>query len=68
MVNAKDNNGFTPLHGATFHGHEDVIEVLLAHGAEVNAKTSDGDTALAIAMSQGNKAVAALLRQHGGQE
>ena len=37
-VNAKDNNGWTPLHLAAPKGHKDVAELLLANKAEVNAK------------------------------
>ena len=42
-VNARDNNGNTPLH-ETFL--TDVIEELLKHGADVNARNKDGETPL----------------------
>jgi ankyrin repeat protein len=44
--------------------HADVVEILLAHGADVNAKRNDGETPLIIATQNG--AVAKLLIQHGG--
>ena len=38
-VNAKDNNGVTPLHHAGKNGHVEVIKVLVTmSGADVNAK------------------------------
>jgi hypothetical protein len=41
-VNAKNNDGFTPLHSAAAQGHKDVAELLLAKGADANAKDKDG--------------------------
>jgi ankyrin repeat protein len=65
-VNARDNNGDTPLYNAASRGHKDVTELLLAHKAEVNAENNDGDTSLYAAAMYGRKAIAELLRQHGG--
>lgn len=39
-------NGWTPLHLATYFGHRDVVEYLLARNADVNAINENGDTAL----------------------
>lgn len=36
-VNARDKEGITPLHWAAYHGARDVIELLMAQGADVNA-------------------------------
>ena len=49
-VNAKGEHGFTPLHavcgrGTLWFGHMDIIELLIAKGADVNAK-DDGLTPL----------------------
>lgn len=44
-----------------------MIEVLLAHGADVNAK-SNGKTPLAFALEQAHPAAADLLRRRGGME
>ena len=32
-VNKADGGGNTPLHGAAYHGHTDVVQLLLARGA-----------------------------------
>ena len=45
-VNARADNGATPLHAAAFNGHRDVAELFLTNKAEVNAKSNDGDTPL----------------------
>ncbi|KAI0022560.1 hypothetical protein F4780DRAFT_182529 [Xylariomycetidae sp. FL0641] len=35
-VNAKDNNGYTPLQRAIINGHPEIVELLLQHGAEIS--------------------------------
>jgi uncharacterized protein len=36
-INARDNRGQTPLHGAAFWGWNDVVQFLAEHGADLNA-------------------------------
>jgi len=38
-VNAKDEDGQTPLHEAANWGHKETAELLIANGADVNART-----------------------------
>jgi ankyrin repeat protein len=45
-VNAKDNDGCTPLHKAASSANKDVVKVLLSNHADVNAKDNDGNTPL----------------------
>ena len=70
-VNAKDEFGRTPLHDATFYGHKEIVELLIAKGADVNAKTSDEDntplTPLDGAIEENHTEIADLLRKHGGK-
>jgi ankyrin repeat protein len=62
-VNAKDNDGGTPLSSA---GSKDVTELLLAHGADVNAKDNDGWTPLHRASSASSRReVVESLMAHG---
>lgn len=56
-------DGWTPLHLAAFFGHAKVVEVLLAHNADVTAvsKNSNGNTALHAALAGHHPFVAGLL-------
>jgi ankyrin repeat protein len=41
---AKSSKGYTALHGAAFLGNNELIEELIAHGADVRAVANDKDT------------------------
>ena len=53
----------TPLHPATYSGHKEVVELLIADGANVNTK----DKGLTPLDTADNKEIADLLRRHGGK-
>ena len=56
------------MHKATFNGHKDVVELLLAHGAEINAANNKyGATPLHLAAQEGYKGVAELLLARGAE-
>lgn len=55
----------TPLHVAARHWDASMIELLLAHGADLNARRADGRTPLALAELNGRTSAAAALRAHG---
>ena len=57
--------GETPLHIALSHIHDQVVTLLLQHGAEVNKANSNGDTPLHRAAIHGRVSVLKLLLQHG---
>jgi ankyrin repeat protein len=42
-INARDENGMTPIHLAVKHGHKAMTELLIAKGAHLNAKTKPKD-------------------------
>ena len=68
LISAKDTDGSTPLHCATWKGHANVVEVLLAHGADVNAHNNNdhwGTTPLHAAAHGTQKAIAEMLIAHG---
>ena len=67
-VNEKDENGGTPLQVATYEGHKETVELLIANGADVNAKYLDDDTPLDWAVGFGGRTeIADLLRKHGAK-
>jgi ankyrin repeat protein len=67
-VNVRDNVGRIPLHYPfkdTQHG-EEIIELLLEHGADINAKDNAGRTPIDQMLQNGRQDLAAVLRRHGG--
>ena len=66
-MNAKTGSGWTPLHYAAVVDHKEIVELLLASGADVNAKTDAGETPLDNAIKYKRTETAALLRKHGGK-
>jgi ankyrin repeat protein len=58
-------NGEAPLHLAAARWGVDVVETLVAHGADVNRRRSDGRTPYMIAVLSGNEPVACWLADHG---
>ena len=77
-IQAKDNRGMTPLHGAAFWGWNDVVKFLVSKGANVNATENRGLTPYdsALGRTGGNSRggaridvwedTAALLKELGG--
>ncbi len=68
QVNARDEYGKTPLHFAARKGQKEVVEFLIANGADVNVKDKFSRTPLFLAIKQGHKDTAELLRGYGGTE
>ena len=70
-VNAKDKDGWTPLHPASYEGHQEIVELLIGKGADVNAKVEfgplQGMTPLDSANNSGRTEIVSLLRKHGGR-
>ena len=66
-INVQDDDGWTPLHRASYDGALEVVRVLLEHGADVEVKGEDGMTALQEAADYGRDKVVELLREHGAK-
>ena len=64
-INARDENGSTPLHWAALEGHKDIVELLINRGAQVNAKDNTANTPLDLAIRYEKLAIAELLRAQG---
>ena len=62
-VNAKRNDGFSPLALAAFFGHSQVVQLLLERGADVEATTRQGTSAAMWADARGFLEVGDLLRE-----
>jgi ankyrin repeat protein len=68
LINARDKDGSTPLHCATWKGQQEVVALLLEGGADVNAHNSNehwGTTPLHAAAHANQAAIAQLLIDHG---
>jgi ankyrin repeat protein len=63
-INAKDRDGWTPLHFATRFEDLAMAELLVANGADVNAKAKNDWTPLDVAYAS---ELRELLRKHGGK-
>ncbi|KAM9937644.1 hypothetical protein OXX80_002812 [Metschnikowia pulcherrima] len=45
-ANAKDANGYTPIHAAASYGHLDLLKMLVSNGGDINIQDNEGDTPL----------------------
>lgn len=45
-ADAKDPNGYTPLHAAASYGHRDLLKLLVQKGGDINVQDNEGDTPL----------------------
>jgi ankyrin repeat protein len=57
-VNARSGSGGTPLHTAAFTGDAEVVELLLARGADPRIPSNDGKTPIDLARDRGHTALA----------
>jgi len=66
-VNAKTADGLTALFAAILGYDKEMVELLIAKGADVNVRGFLGMTPLNMAADEGEKEIADLLRKHGGK-
>ncbi|MCP4149977.1 MAG: ankyrin repeat domain-containing protein [bacterium] len=45
LINAKDENGYQPLHIATVEGYPEIVRFLISCGADINGKTKSDEWA-----------------------
>ena len=60
-INAKADNLQTPLHWATLHGKEDIINLLINEGADLKVKDLSGKTPLELAKVYNNTTAISIL-------
>jgi ankyrin repeat protein len=68
LIEARDSDGSTPLHCATWKGHVDAAEFLIKSGADVNAVNQNdhwGTTPLHAAAHANQAKIASLLLNNG---
>ncbi|TKX19070.1 ankyrin repeat-containing protein 29 [Elsinoe australis] len=64
-INAMERGQKTPLHLAVIHGRDDIVELLLEHGADIHANSTGGWTALHNACAHGSNSIVKMLIQSG---
>jgi len=62
-VNKAGEDNYTPLHVACAHGHPQLVELLLAHGADTRARTL-GDLPFTTARLAGRDDICQILSEH----
>lgn len=64
QLNMLDENGFTPIMQASWHGQRECLQILLDHGAQIDSKNATGCTAAHFAAGQGHTECLELLISH----
>ncbi|XP_076470280.1 ankyrin repeat domain-containing protein 27-like isoform X2 [Babylonia areolata] len=66
-VNVKTTSGYTPLHMAVLHGHDDMVQLFLDHGAHVNTQNHKNLTPLHISACMRKLLTMRLLVEKGAR-
>ncbi|XP_048244340.1 uncharacterized protein LOC124130838 isoform X8 [Haliotis rufescens] len=56
-INSRGRQGYTPVMKAVFHGHQDVVDLLVQHKADLTLVDTSGDSLLHLACQGGNTAM-----------
>lgn len=67
-VSGLNSSGETPLHVAVRNANDNIVLMLLEHGAQVNVQQADtGETPYGIAAAAGMKSIMTVLSEHGAE-
>ena len=66
-MDVKGKDGWTSLHWAASSDHKEIVELLIAAGANVNAEDTAGEYRGSTPLDWAPKTTAVLLRKHGGK-
>lgn len=66
-MNSGSVDGYTPLFWAARDNHEQLVRLLIEHGADVNAAAKDGKTPLILAEGEGHQGMVQLLKSMGAR-
>ncbi len=66
-INLLSEEGLAPIHYAVFNNNEEMIKLLLKHGADVNISADDGLTPLDITVLNNQKEIAKILIEQGAE-
>ena len=64
-LEAKDNDGNTPMHWAALHGQKSILLILISKGAQLDSKNSCHETPLHLASREGHLEIVKLLLHRG---
>ncbi len=67
LVNSQGMNNWVPLHFAVYSGHKDVVELLVAKGADPNAKDEEDRTVLHWAAAGNYTEIMTILLANGAE-
>ncbi|MDQ7825248.1 MAG: ankyrin repeat domain-containing protein [Candidatus Eremiobacteraeota bacterium] len=65
LINARDEDGYTPLHHAAAYNHKEAAELLISQHAEINVQGADGLTPLHFAAGRGYAGITDILLSGG---
>lgn len=66
-INARGQDGRTPLMIAAIKGYAEIVKLLIANGADVTIRSAKGETALSLAKAYNNNEIQKLLKAAGAR-